>query len=334
MDSKRATSPLSYEPRYARGDVERSWPATESTAVDTDTATVTPPVRYRTTEPESIKSARPEPRPRSQDSTNRPDPEAAWLRSESPASDSPQAAPQRQSVAGRSTEGVTKQSSAALPSRPANPPPDLPGEEYTGPSLLRRLPGFPRTAHFLASDPDKSWVVFRRFDEASIRNLLYLEARVAALEKTQREMDAEDFDVHITKTAALAAAGSWENFAMLGMDYAEAEELWPAMDGWMSEREKAMERDCERYATWYGDVDPWPNPEAQQIRVARYQLQQYRQQGGLHRWDQPGYDVNMRRRFLGYDESDRLLIERRWRVARALQKALQDYGRCPVLLDL
>ena len=78
------------------------------------------------------------------------------------------------------------------------------------------LSGFPQTAHFLAADPDKSTVIFRRFDKVSIRNLLYLEGRIAALETLQDDLDREDKNDHKGDDDVAAAAASWEDFAVLG----------------------------------------------------------------------------------------------------------------------
>jgi hypothetical protein len=84
---------------------------------------------------------------------------------------------------------------------------------WTDPELLN---GFPRTAKFLAVDPDKTTVIFKRFDQLSIRNLLHLEGRVAALEVIQRELDTHDF-VHYEKDRDMTTvAASWEEFALLG----------------------------------------------------------------------------------------------------------------------
>ena len=78
------------------------------------------------------------------------------------------------------------------------------------------LSGFPQTAHFLAADPDKSAVIFRRFDKVSIRNLLYLEGRIAALETLQDDLDKEDKNDHSQDDDVAAAAASWEDFELLG----------------------------------------------------------------------------------------------------------------------
>ncbi|KAL5351455.1 hypothetical protein ACLOAV_003314 [Pseudogymnoascus australis] len=54
------------------------------------------------------------------------------------------------------------------------------------------LNGFPRVAQKLASDPDKTTTIFRRFDRLSARNLIYLEAELAELEARQDRWDEED----------------------------------------------------------------------------------------------------------------------------------------------
>ena len=52
--------------------------------------------------------------------------------------------------------------------------------------------GFPRVAEKLASDPDKTTTIFRRFDRLSARNLIYLEAELAELEEQQDISDEAD----------------------------------------------------------------------------------------------------------------------------------------------
>jgi len=55
--------------------------------------------------------------------------------------------------------------------------------------------GFARVTAFIAADPDNLTSIYKRFDALSIRNLLFLEARVAALEELQRKLDKEDADM-------------------------------------------------------------------------------------------------------------------------------------------
>jgi hypothetical protein len=52
--------------------------------------------------------------------------------------------------------------------------------------------GFPRVAEKLASDPDRTTTIFRRFDRLSARNLLLLETELAELEAEQDRLDCED----------------------------------------------------------------------------------------------------------------------------------------------
>jgi hypothetical protein len=49
----------------------------------------------------------------------------------------------------------------------------------------RPLDGYPSLAEFIASDPDHTSLVFRRFDKLAARNLLYLQSELAELEAKQ-----------------------------------------------------------------------------------------------------------------------------------------------------
>jgi hypothetical protein len=56
-----------------------------------------------------------------------------------------------------------------------------------------RLIGFPTLADLIASDPDRTTAIFKRFDRLSARNLLYLQSELAELQAEQDEFDREDF---------------------------------------------------------------------------------------------------------------------------------------------
>ncbi|KFY14264.1 hypothetical protein V492_02726, partial [Pseudogymnoascus sp. VKM F-4246] len=58
--------------------------------------------------------------------------------------------------------------------------------------LPKPLNGFPRVAQKLASDPDKTTTIFRRFDRLSARNLILLEAELAELEERLERWDEKD----------------------------------------------------------------------------------------------------------------------------------------------
>jgi hypothetical protein len=57
---------------------------------------------------------------------------------------------------------------------------------------IRYVSGYPSLASFIASDKDKSTVIYRRFDCLFARNLLYLQSELAELERRQTVFDAED----------------------------------------------------------------------------------------------------------------------------------------------
>lgn len=60
------------------------------------------------------------------------------------------------------------------------------------PAKPQRINGFPRVAEKIASDPDKTTTIYRRFDRLSARNLLFLEAELAELEAIQDRFDEAD----------------------------------------------------------------------------------------------------------------------------------------------
>lgn len=78
------------------------------------------------------------------------------------------------------------------------------------------LEGFPQTSSFIAKDPAKTTVIFRRFDQLAVRNLLHLEARLAALESLQKAYDRDDVEFNNDNEPITTAARSWEDFAVIG----------------------------------------------------------------------------------------------------------------------
>ena len=57
---------------------------------------------------------------------------------------------------------------------------------------LRPVDGFPKVADKIASDPDKTTTIYRRFDRLSARNLLLWQSELAQLEALQNRCDTED----------------------------------------------------------------------------------------------------------------------------------------------
>ncbi|KIV87752.1 hypothetical protein PV11_03275 [Exophiala sideris] len=170
------------------------------------------------------------------------------------------------------TEGVnpTVQGTDVVTHTPGARPTGTTPSHWEGPDRLKLLNGFPRTARFLAADPDKSTVIFRRFDEVSIRNLLYLEGRVAALEALQRKFDQEDFKYYAGNEAISKAASSWEFFALLGASFEDIDETSDtAFRIWSEERVIEMERVWKKYESRYRNAPraSW-RPEIREIKEA------------------------------------------------------------------
>ena len=69
--------------------------------------------------------------------------------------------------------------------------------------------GYPSLAGFIASDPDKTTSIYRRFDRLAARNLLYLQSELVELEAQQDELDAQDFS-HVTTTSEKESARNWK----------------------------------------------------------------------------------------------------------------------------
>jgi hypothetical protein len=74
---------------------------------------------------------------------------------------------------------------------------------------IRHVIGYPSLASFIASDKDKSTVIYRRFDRLSARNILYLQSELADLEARQDAYDKEDVKGSM---ADKQCARNWNDF--------------------------------------------------------------------------------------------------------------------------
>ncbi|KAI4626296.1 uncharacterized protein J4E87_004797 [Alternaria ethzedia] len=54
------------------------------------------------------------------------------------------------------------------------------------------LSGYPSLANFIASDPGRATVIYKRYGELAARNLLYLQSELAELQAKQRALDTAD----------------------------------------------------------------------------------------------------------------------------------------------
>jgi hypothetical protein len=149
------------------------------------------------------------------------------------------------------------------------------------------LPGFSRTARFIGEDPDNTLVIFKRFHQTSVRNLLNLEARVAALEAVQKRLDAEDFRDYQDNKDIVTIARSWEDLALLGTEDGTRGNLNipdRALDMWREARKLS-----------------WPSQRSNP-------------------------NPKMRASSLDCDNATLKLVQDRWAVALAIQDAVKEYG--------
>lgn len=77
--------------------------------------------------------------------------------------------------------------------------------------------GFPRLAHKIAHDADKTNMIYRRFDRSASRNLLLLEAEIAELEARQDELDEEDHN-EIHSEFLIKSRSNWKTFELAAKD--------------------------------------------------------------------------------------------------------------------
>lgn len=78
------------------------------------------------------------------------------------------------------------------------------------------IDGFPALAAFIASDPDRSTFIYKRFDRLASRNLLILQSELAEMQSQLDAFDREDWAKYQNRgpgyQAALQDLQSWEAY--------------------------------------------------------------------------------------------------------------------------
>jgi len=176
--------------------------------------------------------------------------------------------------------------------------------------------GFPRIAEFLASDPDHLVTVYKKFDTLSYRNLLLLEARVAALGLYQRRLDIEDVtrqnDSMGKNFVMMTAPASFECFAC-----AAASEL--------HDFEKNV-IDIPKYV-----LEDWTKANERDEDILQRGLRKKREKPveegkkPVKAGKIPSEEVETPSEEGTKSRNDYFL--KRWEVAKALQKALKEYRK-------
>ncbi|KAI4959092.1 hypothetical protein J4E86_002813 [Alternaria arbusti] len=79
----------------------------------------------------------------------------------------------------------------------------MPNRQGDAESRLHHLSGYPSLAHFIASDRDRTTLIYKRYDELAARNLLYLQSELAELQARQFVLDQADLHANLeTKQCA------------------------------------------------------------------------------------------------------------------------------------
>lgn len=79
----------------------------------------------------------------------------------------------------------------------------MPNETVDSESRMQFLSGYPSLANFIASDRDRTTLIYKRYDELAARNLLYLQSELAELQARQRRVDNADLSADMpTKQCA------------------------------------------------------------------------------------------------------------------------------------
>ena len=195
------------------------------------------------------------------------------------------------------------------------------------------LEGFPQTSQFIASDPAKTTVIFRRFDELAVRNLLYLEARLAALEELQVAYDRDDAEFNKDNEPITTAARSWEDFAVMGTKSEEFPDStlshWRIRRAMEVEQYKklAIQRDKPISSQWTTireltssadkQEDVAREEEGEEAGSTMYKLEKAAAAEARLFYDNP----------LGCGPSSLSLIRSRWELAKAIETSLKEYRR-------
>jgi hypothetical protein len=174
----------------------------------------------------------------------------------------------------------------------------------------RGLPsGFPRIASFLASDQDRQATVFKRFDTLALRNLLVLEARVAALEAIQIRLDGQDLNERIDNLAITVAPMSFEYFSCL-------------VDSGSSPKEGRAPDHLSQTGIRGSKKGP-ASTRLSQIGIPKYALEVWRADLDEYarKWERGGGKP--------FDEGEipDNYFQDRWEVAIAIQNALKEYRK-------
>jgi hypothetical protein len=103
------------------------------------------------------------------------------------------------------------------------------GAELDEESRSEPLLGYPSLANFIASDRDRTTLIYKRFDELSARNLLYLQSELAELQAQQRRFDREDLRADLPTKQCARHFGNFADAGSETSTNAQQKERWALM---------------------------------------------------------------------------------------------------------
>ena len=151
----------------------------------------------------------------------------------------------------------------------------------------------------------------------SIRNLLYLEGRVAALEAFQEDLDRDDYLYNQDEDDIPEVAQSWESFALIGTDCGRRETSMhiplKVYEKWSNKREKLRKKLKEKRDNEMKRPSSWPTgPDVMAS-------------GSVHPKTAPA-TINS-----NPDPSEEL-VRLRWDVTLAIKHAVKEYRKSPSII--
>jgi hypothetical protein len=170
--------------------------------------------------------------------------------------------------------------------------------------------GFPRITAFIASDPDHLASIYKRFDTLNVRNLLLLEARVAALEAVQQKLDDEYVkklkEPEFRNNFALGTTyASFEYFAYLGQSRTKLDEDHPL------EREYYKDHDIPEFV-----LDLWRDKRSEDAERWQENVEKEEAKSGV----QLGSAECL-------DEMEDCFFRKRWEIAMEIKRSLKEYRK-------
>ncbi|CAO2647995.1 Nn.00g089170.m01.CDS01 [Neocucurbitaria sp. VM-36] len=96
-------------------------------------------------------------------------------------------------------------------------------------SVIHDLSGYPSLAAFIASDRDRTTLIYKRFDELAARNLLYLQSELAELHSEQRAFDQEDLISDLDTKQCARSFADFKKAASQAGNNTKQEERWQLM---------------------------------------------------------------------------------------------------------